>query len=352
MRKPLKRLSTPLFLLIILTSILTRLNPVQSNPPLELNVKTDKSEYYNKELVQVYGNLTLDGIQVTDGLIAIQIQTSEDKLLAIRTMSTGNPPPETPYVFLQYVIPCDENGNPKYEFEPETLAYFKICAANFDIEPREVLLTVNTYYNDSTPFGYATIKTTISAHSYPIFIISIPIPSNAVSGTATAYANAYTDWPKLGGTPYCCEANATFEITSSTTSSLTTNLLSTIQQTDGEANYTTTLRLARKIPKGNYTIYATSRYLGESTSNSTTFEVYILGDLGGGIPPTFFAFDGKVDSKDYSLFLQCLKGTAPEEAMYLADLGGGLPPKFFQFDGKVDSKDYSLFLQCLKGTGP
>jgi len=34
------------------------------------------------------------------------------------------------------------------------------------------------------------------------------------------------------------------------------------------------------------------------------------------------------------------------------DLGGGLPPKFFAFDGKVDGKDLSLFLLCFKGLGP
>ncbi|MGQ9507142.1 MAG: hypothetical protein ACUVTB_04700, partial [Candidatus Bathycorpusculaceae bacterium] len=76
------------------------------------------------------------------------------------------------------------------------------------------------------------------------------------------------------------------------------------------------------------------------------------GDLGGGVPPTFFQFDGEVDGKDYALFLRCYKGIAPPEAMYLADLGGGIPPKFFKFDGIVDSKDYALFLQCYKGVIP
>jgi hypothetical protein len=348
-RKLLRKLSTPLFLLLLILNItLIRSNLVYPNPLLELNIETDKPKYYNKDVIQIYGNLTLDGTPVTNGLIAIQIQTSENKLLTIRTLSTGEPPPETPYVYLQYVMPCDENGNPKNTFTIGTLAYFKVCISNFDIEPRKALITINLYYNDSTPFGYAAIETTISAQTHPIYIVSIPIPSDAVLGTATTYANAYTDWPQKEGTPYCLEVNATFEI--STTNSLE-KPLTTTQQTN-ETNATLTLRLARKIPRGNYTIYATSRYLGETVYNTTTFEVYILGDLGGGVPPTFFAFDGKVDSKDYSLFLQCLKGIAPPEAMYLADLGGGLPPKFFQFDGKVDSKDYSLFLLCLKGVGP
>lgn len=80
--------------------------------------------------------------------------------------------------------------------------------------------------------------------------------------------------------------------------------------------------------------------------------VKLVGDLGSGTPPQFFKFDGKVDGKDLSLFLQCFKGTAPPEAKFLGDLGGGTPPQFFLYDGKVDGKDLSLFLQCFKGAGP
>jgi N-acetylneuraminic acid mutarotase len=77
-----------------------------------------------------------------------------------------------------------------------------------------------------------------------------------------------------------------------------------------------------------------------------------VGDLGGGVPPAFFDYDGSVDGKDLALFLQCYRGTAPAEAMYLGDLGGGVPPQFYDCDGNVDGKDLSLFLQCYKGLGP
>lgn len=77
-----------------------------------------------------------------------------------------------------------------------------------------------------------------------------------------------------------------------------------------------------------------------------------LGDLGGGMPPQFFEYDGIVDGIDLALFLRCYKGQAPPEAMYLGDLGGGTPPQFFKFDGKVDSKDVALFIRCYKGLGP
>jgi PKD repeat protein len=37
---------------------------------------------------------------------------------------------------------------------------------------------------------------------------------------------------------------------------------------------------------------------------------------------------------------------------YLGDLGGGVPPQFFAYDGLVNGEDLALFLQCYKGLGP
>lgn len=321
-------------------------------------MKTDKQQYYAKDTVQVYGNLTLDEELVTDGLVGLQIQTPADKLLTIRTVYTGSPPSETPYVYVMYVLPCDQSGNPKYSFNRGTLAHFKIRVTNADIQPREALMPINTYYNDSTPFGFAAIQTTITEGSSPTFIIDIPIPVDAVLGTATAYANAYTDYPKLNGTPYCSEVNATFQITASGSgggSQTTQNSFTTLQSNE-TGNFQLTFKLPKKIPVGNCTVYVTSRYFGESVSNSTTFEVFILGDLGGPVNyiPTFFAFDGKVDGYDLALFIQCYKELAPPEAMYLGDLGGPVNyvPTFFAYDGKVDGYDLALFIQCYKGLGP
>jgi hypothetical protein len=72
-----------------------------------------------------------------------------------------------------------------------------------------------------------------------------------------------------------------------------------------------------------------------------------IGDIGGGYPPQFFAFDGNVGSDDLDLFLQCYKGEAPKEAMPLCDIGGGFPPRLYNCDGRVDSSDLTLFLILL-----
>jgi len=110
--------------------------------------------------------------------------------------------------------------------------------------------------------------------------------------------------------------------------------------------------------KGNYTISAYAWPVpGETdTADNRYIDGWVLvskvGDLGGGLPPRFFACDGVVDGLDLALFVQCYRCTCPPEAKYLGDLGGGIPPKFFQCDGVVDGLDLALFVQCYRGLGP
>ena len=112
--------------------------------------------------------------------------------------------------------------------------------------------------------------------------------------------------------------------------------------------------------RGNYRISAYASAvpgetdLGDNNCTGGSVQITKVGDLGGGSPvPQFFQCDGKCDSQDIPLFLQCYRGTAPPDAMYLGDLGSGAPvPQFFACDGKCDSQDIPLFLRCYRGTGP
>jgi hypothetical protein len=79
-------------------------------------------------------------------------------------------------------------------------------------------------------------------------------------------------------------------------------------------------------------------------SFSISFYGSKIGDIGGGDPPQFFSFDGKVDGKDLFLFAQCYRGGASKEAKSLCDLGGGVPPQLYKCDGKVDALDLCLLI--------
>jgi len=356
------KISFPLFLLLILSLTVSNIILVHANPSLNITVKTDKQQYAPADIVQVSGNLTLNGVPTTDGLVGLEIQNSRGPLV-VRTLPAVHPPSETPYVFTEYVAPCYTNGTPKFSFQRNTLAYFKISVKNLDLfHSYPVFLTVNVYDNTSTPLGSAEFHEMLlpNSTSLPPPIISFLIPPNAALGTATVYGNAYSNWPSLGGTPYVREVNATFEIVTSTSGAGQSTQDQSIQLlSNGTTNYNTTFKLATMATPDKYFVYVTSSYQGQIASNSTTFILghgpdRVFGDLGGGVPPRFFQFDGIVNSKDLNLFLLCYKGTAPENAMYLGDLGSrvGSTNVFFAYDGAVTGADLQLFRQCYKGQGP
>ena len=319
-----------LFSTIILTIIL----PVYTSQGLSIIVTTEKQAYYPGETVLIYGNLTFNETLVTDGLVGLQVQDPRDGLLIIRTLITGTDPPIAPYVRVSRVIPCDSSGNPKETFKTGTLAYFKIYVINHDIEPRQALLTVNTYDPNNIPFGSASIKTTLSAQTSSIFIVSIPIPEDVTTGNATAYANAYTDWPQLEGTPHCTEVSTTFQITNETSSQSATaapkSQAVTTPQVNG--NYNTTLQLPPQATTGNYTMYVASDYQSERIFNNTTFRVIPLGDFDG---------DGAVDSDDVKTFLR-----AWIDYWFYPPLDPEYEVCDFDGDGKMTSDDVKAFLRA------
>jgi hypothetical protein len=90
--------------------------------------------------------------------------------------------------------------------------------------------------------------------------------------------------------------------------------------------------------------------MGISTFSFTiTFYGEKIGDIGGGTPSQFFAFDGNVGGDDWYLFMQCYKGEAPKYVYELCDIGGGNPPQLYKSDGVVDSKDFALMLMLYHG---
>jgi hypothetical protein len=83
-----------------------------------------------------------------------------------------------------------------------------------------VLLTVEVYDELGYHIGSAVFATTVGWGEYHVPLefknytadFVVPMPTNAAVGTATVYANAFSDYPWNGGVPYCPEAYNTFQI--------------------------------------------------------------------------------------------------------------------------------------------
>jgi parallel beta-helix repeat protein len=115
-------------------------------------------------------------------------------------------------VRLAGVIPCNQSGYPVTSFKAGAIGYFRVVANNTSPESEIVLVTVNAFDASNATLGVVSFKSTIMP-GVSTFILGLPIPSTSSTGTATVYADAFTDWPYLGGFPYCPEVSATFQIT-------------------------------------------------------------------------------------------------------------------------------------------
>jgi len=321
-------------------------------PVLTLTVATDKPYYYPRDNVTIYGNLTLDQVPVTDGVVGIQVKNPSGQTLTFRTETTGTPPATAPYVKIQSIIPCDSSGGQKDSFTRGSLAYFKITVTNYDIDPRKTLVTVSTYYSDNTPFCYSSFGCNLQPQTTTDVILSLPIPQEAILGNSAAYGNAYSGLPESGGWPYCTEASTTFLITDGGSLSLTTpkqeSGASTTLQVNG--NYNITFKLAPQAKTGNYMIYVTSRYWAEETFNTTTFAVKLLGDFTGpGYPPASPP-DGVIDFNDMCYFVDSFIAQyypPPGTVNPKCDLTGPGYPPASPPDGVIDFNDMCYFVDSF-----
>ena len=105
--------------------------------------------------------------------------------------------------------------------QPQPNMVFTVEYRTLRMQPIPVTLTVTVYDELGFFIGYATFETTVGWGDYHIPIdefktystdFTIPLPTNAVVGEATVYANAYNKLPWFGGVPYCPEASNTFVI--------------------------------------------------------------------------------------------------------------------------------------------
>ena len=329
-------------IVVILSTFLITLaaSQIAHGAGLQITVITDKESYGPNENILITGNLTSNDSPVSDGLVTIQVDDPEGDLFIIRTLPTG-PDVTGPWPLeILEVIPSDASGKPCYSFQKGDYVGLKITVKNGLIE-RNVTITVNAYYRDKWPFA---AKEFTHQHMYPNQTISWiftnfigPIAANAPLGTATVYVNAFSKWPKNGGFAYCPEKLATFEVVSGTTSSTALSSSLTVDSTSTSGTFNLSFRILPWYGKlGNYTVYVFSYHPPFYATNSTTFELVLIGDITGpgGVP------DGVVDMRDIA-FVAIKFGAEEGEPNYdpRADLTG---PTYLVPDGVIDMRDIAL----------
>jgi len=260
------KISVYVFLVVISMALMT--NSVFSQPKLEITVSTNKSSYGYRESVTVYGNVTLEGQPVEDGLVGIQIDDPANRTIALRTVPHGVPLGSWTVEVIS-VISCDGSGNPKSNFNRKTFAYFQATVKNNAVSSRNVLVSISIYDIDLTPIGIAWEQLVLLPEAQTTFMPAIYINEWVSTGSALACANVYTDWPKNNGYPYCPEKTVSFSITTTTAAVY----LNEPAQADGY--YEGTFRIPpQEAPySGTYFVAVSAFSAGWKAFQNTTFTV-------------------------------------------------------------------------------
>jgi hypothetical protein len=306
---------------------------------LKITVTTDKQVYKvptTGVTVQISGNLTLNNLPVSDGLIALQINTRIGGFI-YRTLLTGTIPTWTRYIEIVDAYIGDASGNHLTNVKRGATIWIWIWYKNNLIVPVYTVIAFTIYSSSNIPlFGFDLGGNSIPPGGPWCSAYSWQVPSSADLGTAAIYASAFSDSPQNHGVPYCPENSSTFNIISSKTSTMQ-HSSETAQVTYENGTYGSSFYIPPNGGTlGNYTVYVASYYQGGQVSDSTKFEVKLLGDI---------YRDGKVDISD----LVKMVPTIPSMPGYPnwdpeADLTD--PP-----DNKVDISDLTILINTIGNYG-
>jgi len=275
------------FLILLVTALFSSaVLLVHTSPDLNVTVNLDKPYYYHGDTVTIYGNLTEDGNPVA-GLVALEVRAPGDgthpegRPYIARVIPTGlDPMLYDEHISIVNVWPCDDLGNPVSSFQRGQIAQFKVRIRNTDGEPQLVrLVTVNVFDANMIPIGVGELGGwIIPPNSRMNVTLNFgEIPDNASIGTATVYANHFTDWPRLGGSATGRERNASFQIAESGGGG--GGAAGTVVTTTTEGTYNLTFKLPSWAFTGYYAVYAGARYHWEQSPRESTIFGVTLGAI-------------------------------------------------------------------------
>lgn len=264
-------LSVKLLIVFMIVLSLWRMPPTCKAQLLGVTVYTNKISYVPDENLTIYGNLTFQGNPVEEnGLVGLQLNDPESPVF-LRTVKVG-PFTRNPLVNILSVSPCDFYMNPKSIFERGEEAYFRVVVKNYDVVPRDVLITVSVFEGSGRSFG---VPSTFRLTMDPGAVVSarfgpVTIPVWAKSGEAGVYANVFSDWPSNHGTPYCPEKSAVFTIAGLEGDCSEGSFE---YQSSSSNSYELRVKLSPESRSGQYRVHASANYLGHSAYSTRTFTV-------------------------------------------------------------------------------
>jgi PKD repeat protein len=289
---------------------------------LNLTIATNRPMYYIElDEIQIQGNLTLYGNPVADNLVALEIDSPYMPII-YRTLQTGTTP-VSGLINITHAFLSDEYGRPVSNLkEGAFFGYYNVTVKNIGNETLYPVVTVNFYQNLYPFYTFSTGGAPVSPNGTWTFVFSFTPPSWVSIGIVNVYVSAFSNYPRIGGYPYCPERLSTFEVvdppgTLESSSEITTYSTNT----NGSYDFAFKLHLGEK--RGTYAIYVNALLGPRLATNNVTITVKLPGDVND---------DGIVNSTDLIFGLAPAMGSMPGDFNWN-------PNADFNRNGRIDSGD-------------
>jgi hypothetical protein len=300
---------------------------------------TSKTKYHYEDRISINGTLTGNNYPIPDALVALQIAAPNGVTVISRTLQTSSLSVQCP--LQTTVTPSRSDGTPQASFSVGVVAYFTVVITNPSDSSINGLVSVNPYDSSNATLGVNLIPVTVNAEASTTVVLGIPLQYDsrysltpATSGSATVYANVWSDYIENGGVVLAAESSAKFTITG--TAQGKPVYVNPIIQGSFQANvaihFTKGLYGLTQLP--NYTVNVAAMYMGNRITRTTQIQVTTAGDING---------DGKVNLADLVL-LALAYGSKPGDPRWN-------PNSDVNSDGAVSLADLVLLaVNYSKGT--
>lgn len=290
---------------------------------LSLTVASTRAHYYVGTNIIIHGNATIAGSS-ENTLVGLELLSPKNTSI-VRTVASGSDPPQGPWpINITDFYPSDNYGNHTNSFAAGSQAYFTVQIQSMANETLPYLICIDALNTYNASIGQTFSQGVIQPGSPSLLISAVYLPYDTYNGTATAYAEVFSDWPHNNGLPYCPGQSVSFDIWEGVT---TKPRPVSYGNVTFQSDYERAFNLSSDYSFGNYSVYATADYKTQTAFVHTTFFNTVMCDFSG---------DGRVGSKDLTMFLVAF-GSTPEKPKWFADADSDL-------DGRVGSKDLTFFL--------
>jgi len=261
----------------MISSIIPEFVNSESNMSITINV--NKNTFIIRELVTVEGYASVDGLPVQNGLISVQVIDSKNTSILYRTLVIDEPEIQKTIEITDVFSFDSATLLRKESFSLGETAGFNVSLKNYASQDLEAVVTITIYDKNLIPLGALFTRLPIIAASTANAYFLVLIPEWAYIGGASVVANAYTDLPKDGGTPYCLEKYTSFNITRGpgTIDFEAPTLNNTFNPGD---NYILSFKLPPDSRDGLYYAYVTAKSGVLIVTNNTVFQTRSTG-----VPP-------------------------------------------------------------------